>query len=92
MIKLIWYLLPLLMMSEMDSVHKFRLKALNSNTYIDFADFAGKKILIVNVASKCGFTYQYEGLNGTYVNSNANSNSTDTILVCTVGKRLRKID
>ena len=29
---------------------------------IDFKKFKGKKILFVNVASKCGFTSQYEGL------------------------------
>lgn len=29
---------------------------------IDFADFKGKKVLIVNTASECGFTPQYEGL------------------------------
>ena len=29
---------------------------------INFADFKGKKILIVNTASKCGFTPQYEDL------------------------------
>ncbi len=29
---------------------------------INFADFKGKKILCVNVASKCGYTYQYEDL------------------------------
>ena len=29
---------------------------------IDFADFRGRPMLIVNTASKCGFTYQYEGL------------------------------
>ena len=29
---------------------------------ISFEQFKGKKVLIVNVASKCGYTYQYEGL------------------------------
>ena len=29
---------------------------------INFSDFKGKKILIVNVASKCGYTPQYEDL------------------------------
>ena len=29
---------------------------------IDFSSFKGKKILFVNVASKCGFTKQYKDL------------------------------
>ena len=29
---------------------------------VNLADFKGKKILFVNVASKCGFTGQYKGL------------------------------
>ena len=29
---------------------------------VDFSQFKGKKVLIVNTASKCGFTPQYEGL------------------------------
>jgi glutathione peroxidase len=29
---------------------------------VDFREFKGKKVLIVNVASKCGFTPQYAGL------------------------------
>jgi glutathione peroxidase len=33
---------------------------------IDFNTFKGKKVLIVNVASRCGYTYQYEGLQKLY--------------------------
>ena len=29
---------------------------------LDFADYRGKPMLLVNTASKCGFTYQYDGL------------------------------
>lgn len=33
---------------------------------VDMSDFAGKELLIVNVASRCGFTPQYEGLQRVY--------------------------
>src|SRR5204863_5693766 len=33
---------------------------------IDFSKFKGKKILVVNTASKCGFTPQYEALQKLY--------------------------
>lgn len=33
---------------------------------LNFSDFKGKKILFVNVASKCGFTPQYKGLQELY--------------------------
>jgi len=33
---------------------------------IKLSQFKGKKIIIVNVASKCGYTYQYEGLQKLY--------------------------
>jgi glutathione peroxidase len=37
-------------------------------TTIDFSSFKGKKVLLVNVASKCGFTPQYAGLQRLYEN------------------------
>jgi glutathione peroxidase len=43
------------------SVYDFKMKALDG-TVVDFAQFKGKKILIVNTASKCGFTPQYADL------------------------------
>lgn len=47
------------------SIYDFKVEALDGST-IDFSDFKGKKILIVNTASKCGFTPQYEGLEDLY--------------------------
>jgi glutathione peroxidase len=48
------------------SVHDFTLDALNG-TPTPLANFKGKVLLIVNVASQCGFTPQYEGLQALYV-------------------------
>lgn len=44
-----------------ESFYDFKMKAIDGSL-IDFSTFKGKKVLLVNVASKCGFTPQYEGL------------------------------
>jgi len=45
----------------------YDLKALNNKgTEVDFAQYEGKVLLIVNTASKCGFTPQYDGLEALY--------------------------
>jgi glutathione peroxidase len=41
----------------------YNLKAtLNNGSSISFDQFKNKKVLLVNTASECGFTHQYEGL------------------------------
>jgi len=47
------------------SIYDFQVTALDGGT-IDFAGFKGKKILIVNTASECGYTPQYAGLQKLY--------------------------
>ena len=43
------------------SAHDFSFTAIDGKP-LDLKDFAGKAVLVVNVASKCGLTPQYEGL------------------------------
>jgi glutathione peroxidase len=42
--------------------HDLSIKSLDGKSVIQFGDFKGKKILIVNTASQCGFTPQYTDL------------------------------
>ena len=53
--------LLLLMLTTSQSIYDFKVNALDGKQ-IDFAKYKGKTLLIVNVASECGFTPQYADL------------------------------
>ena len=51
-----------------NSIHQFKVADIYGNIF-DFSELKGKKIMIVNTASKCGLTYQYEALQELYLNT-----------------------
>ena len=50
---------------KVHSIFQFKVEALEGGT-INFKSYKGKKILVVNTASKCGYTPQYEELQKLY--------------------------
>ncbi len=76
--KLVYFSIPILLVgayflktkktkltNKKTSIYDFVVKDLQGNDF-DFSSLKGKKIMIVNTASKCGLTPQYEGLQEIY--------------------------
>jgi glutathione peroxidase len=55
----------LLFVAPATNIYSFKLKDINGKV-IDLSQYKGKKILIVNTASECGYTPQYEDLQKLY--------------------------
>ena len=55
------FLTIIMMSTPPASIYDFQMEAIDGTT-IDFRQYRGKKLLLVNTASKCGYTPQYEDL------------------------------
>lgn len=58
-------IVPMTGFSQSGSFYDFKVKTLEGKDF-DLASLKGKKVMVVNVASKCGFTPQYKDLEEMY--------------------------
>jgi glutathione peroxidase len=57
--------LPFTLSAQADGFYSFKVKTLEGEDF-DFATLKGKKVIVVNTASKCGYTPQYKDLEELY--------------------------
>lgn len=57
---------PLAVRAGTDSAHGFAFDDIDETGELSLADFAGRPVLVVNTASRCGYTYQYDALQALY--------------------------
>jgi len=74
MMKQILFLIVMVVVNSVNAqtVHSFKVENIDGKV-IDLATFKGKKIMIVNTASKCGLTPQYEALEALYKKYQSNN-------------------
>jgi glutathione peroxidase len=63
--KILILLASMLFAAPDTGLYSFKIKSLDGKS-IDLSSYKGKKVLIVNTASECGYTPQYEGLEKLY--------------------------
>ena len=49
-----------------ENAYNYSFKNINEEDTINLSDYKGKTLVVVNTASLCGFTYQYDGLQKLY--------------------------
>ena len=49
-----------------ENAYSYSFKDINEEEVINLSDYKGKTLVVVNTASLCGFTYQYDGLQKLY--------------------------
>jgi glutathione peroxidase len=59
--KTLLFILVMTLFTSANSVYDFKMNSIDGKE-IDFSQYKGKNLLIVNVASKCGYTPQYTDL------------------------------
>src|SRR5213592_5008682 len=65
MLRALFLSTALIFLAPVKNIYEFKVPGLDGKT-INFKKFKGKKIMIVNTASKCGNTPQYESLEKLY--------------------------